>query len=130
MGTVSTEKHPTMNSLTLPTLLCALAASLWAPTAVLAREMAAERNKPLDLSLPKEAPSRAWGAPARQDAMSLPDPGGQPSRPTGVAGPGRGGGGGPRSDLPYGSGYEARHGQGGGGSNEGGGHGMGRGRGR
>lgn len=128
MGSVSTETHPTMNSLTLPTLLCALAASLWAPTAVLAREMAAERNKPLDLSLPKEAPSRAWGAPARQDVMSLPDPGGQPSRPTGVAGPGHGGG--RRSDLPYGSGYEARHGQGGGGSNEGGGHGMGRGRGR
>lgn len=115
-----------MNSLTLPALLCALAASAWVPTGVLAQEVAP--SKPLDLTLPKEALSGTWGAAAREDAARLPDLGGQSSRPGGAAGPGQGGG--PRSDLPYGSGYEARHGQGGGGSSGGGGRGMGRGRGR
>lgn len=124
MGTVSTEALPTMNSLTLTTLLCALTASAWVPTAVLAQEAAPTGGRPLDLTVPKEALTGAWEAPARQDATGLPDLGGQPSRPGGAAGPGQGGG--PRSDLPYGSGYEARHGQGGGG----GGRGMGRGRGR
>jgi len=77
MGTVSTEALPTMNSLTLTTLLCALTASAWVPTAVLAQE--APPSKPLDLSLPREALSGTWGAAAREDAQGLPDLGGNPA---------------------------------------------------
>jgi hypothetical protein len=122
MGTVRTEAIPTMKRLNVPALICALAASTWAPTPALAQDVAPEKVRTLDLSLPQEAPSRAWGAPAATDATRLPDLGGQPSRPSGVAGPGRGSG--HRGDLPYGAGYEARRGEGGGG------RGMGRGRGR
>ncbi len=138
MGTVRTEAIPTMNRMNVPTLLCVLAVSTWAPAPTLAQalaqEVAPERPGRLDLSLPKQAPSRAWGAPAGTDAARLPDLGGQPSRPGGVAGPGRGGG--HRGDLPYGAGYEARRGLGGGagggtgGTGGGGGRGMGPGRGR
>jgi len=115
-----------MNSLTLATLLCALAASAWVPTAVLAQEAP---SKPLDLSLPKEALSGAWGSATQEDAARLPDLGGPLSAPAGAAGRGRGGG--PRNDLPYGAGYEARHGQSGSGAagaGAGAGRGMGRGR--
>lgn len=121
-----------MNSLTLTTLLCALAASAWVPTEVLAQEAP---SKPLDLSLPKEALSGAWGSATQEDAARLPDLGGPPSPPAGAAGRGRGGG--PQNELPYGAGYEARHGQSGSGSGSGAagagagagaGRGMGRGR--
>jgi hypothetical protein len=134
MGTVSTEAHRTMNRRTLQTLLWALAVSTWTPPSALAQEAGASPGRSLDLSLPGEARPFAWGAPAATGGAGLPDLGGTPGRSAGLGPGGRGGG--PRSDLPYGAGYEARHGlgasRGGSGALGGGGgaHGMGRGCGR
>ncbi|WP_295588015.1 hypothetical protein [uncultured Lamprocystis sp.] len=131
MGRFNTEVFPIINRLTLPTLLCVFTASAWGQDATM------EPNRPLDLTvpsgaltmpsgaltMPSSALTRTWGSPAGADAVRLPGLGEQPNRPNAVGGPGSvGHGGGHRSDLPYGTGYEARHGQ------AANGRGMGRGR--
>jgi len=113
MATVGTKTPTTMKLPTKIVLLCTFLAS--APTGVPAEDGTQGGRPPLDLSLPKEAQSRTWGEPPIRDATRLPDLGGQPEEPDsgrGASSAGRGGG--SRSDLPYGAGYEARHDTGGG----------------
>lgn len=114
IGVVNTEAFPIITRLTLPALLCVVTAS------ALGQDANVEPSRPLALPVPSGTLTRTWGSPAREDTARLPGLGAQPSRPDGADGLGSGGG--HRSDLPYGSGYEARHGQGGGW------HGRGRGR--
>jgi len=122
IGTVIIEAVPIINRLTLCVLLCVFAAATWG------QDPSAAPSRPLDLSVPSGALTRTWGSPTGADAARLPALGEQPGGPGGPGGPGVAGGvgrsGSHRADLPYGTGYEARHGQGGGG----GGRGMGRGR--
>ncbi|WP_295438356.1 hypothetical protein [uncultured Thiodictyon sp.] len=120
IGTVTIEAVPIINRLTLFVLLCVFIASTWG------QDLSVAPSRPLDLSVPGGALTRTWGSPAAEVTARLPGLGEQPSRPGAVGGFGRGAD--HRGDLPYGTGYEARHGQGGGGGGGGGGRGMGRGR--
>ncbi|HYN78493.1 MAG TPA: hypothetical protein VES73_11950 [Lamprocystis sp. (in: g-proteobacteria)] len=111
------EAIPIINRLPLSVLLCVFTASAWGQDATV------EPSRPLDLTVPSGALTRTWGSPIDADAARLPGLGEHPSRPGAAGGPGSvGRGGGRRGDLPYGTGYEARHGQ------AGAGRGMGRGR--
>ena len=121
IGTVIIKAVPIINRLTLSVLLCVFTASTWG------QDLTVAPSRPLDLSVPSGTLTRTWGSPTGADAARLPALGEQPGRPGAAGGPGGGGrSGGHRGDLPYGTGYEARHGQGGGGG--GGWRGMGRGR--
>ncbi len=109
-----------MKSALHPFLLCILLA----PALSVAADGAGEGRRALDLSLPRDALSGTWSLPPAGNATPLPDLGGPRLGNYGSAQRG----GGHRTDLPYGAGYEAR--QGGGGGGGGGGHGRGGGRGR
>ena len=84
-------------------LLCALAVPT--PVAAEAPDGVPMRG-PLDLSLPRHAPTGTWRPAPSEGAAPLPDLGGTPGRmgDSGLSlrGAGR------WNDLPYGSGYEAR----------------------
>ncbi len=100
-----------MNRAIPSALLCALCA----PTLAAAADGmgAAVAGGRLDLSLPPGAPRASAGSPAPASASILPDLGRPAGRSDiGFASDGRGvspgGSTGPRVDLPYGAGYEAR----------------------
>ncbi|AUB82783.1 hypothetical protein [Candidatus Thiodictyon syntrophicum] len=121
IGTVIIEAVPIINRLTLSVLLCVFAAATWG------QDPTAAPGRPLDLSLPSGSLTRTWGSPTGADAARLPALGEQPGGPGAVGGGGGvGRSGSHRADLPYGTGYEARHGHGGGGGGRGGGMGRGR----
>lgn len=99
-----------MKSAILPALFCILLA----PAKAVAVDGAGEETtrRSLDLSLPSDALDETWSPPSAGtgNATPLPDLGGAR---VGNATPARRGGG-YRSDLPYGAGYEARLSGGGG----------------
>ena len=106
MGLINTEALAIINHLILPVVLCALAAPAWGQDAAL------NGDRPLDRTVPAGAPTRTWGSATNLDDTRRSGPG-DPSNCQGGA-VGRGRCAGQCSDLPYGAGYEARHGQGGG----------------
>ena len=111
MDAVITEALPIKNPLIPAVLLYALTAAAWG------QDAAPERGRALDLSVPSGALTRTWGSPAAADTARLPGLGEQPGRAAAIISNGRAAE--HRRDLPYGAGYEARHGLGGGGGGRG-----------
>lgn len=110
-----------MNRLTLAALLCAFIAAAGLPLAARGQGMAVTGERPLDLSVPSQSLSGAWGSSAGGVAAQLPNLGGSPSPLPSPTGPMQSGS--SRRALPYGAGYEARHTQSGGGAGRGWGRG-------
>jgi hypothetical protein len=88
-------------------LTCVLLVPLWAVAAKGLDDGAAPER--LDLSLPPDAPQATMGKAPPAKGTALPELGGRSTSGAGSAQRGKW----PRADLPYGAGYEARHGSGG-----------------